>query len=128
MNGFLRNFIRNQAIDPERMKAVVRKERAERSLSVFIRQAWSVIEPNTPYVHNWHIDLIAEYLQAVNDGEIHRLLINMPPRHMKSIEATICYPVWTWTRHPEKRFIKVSYSDSLSREHNARSRDIILSN
>ena len=52
MNGFLRNFIRNQAIDPERMKAAVRKERAERSLSVFIRQAWSVIEPNTPYVHN----------------------------------------------------------------------------
>ena len=77
MNGFLRNFIRNQAIDPERMKAAVRKERAERSLSVFIRQAWSVIEPNTPYVHNWHIDLIAEYLQAVNDGEIHRLLINI---------------------------------------------------
>ena len=128
MNGFSTNFIRMRTVDPIRQKAAIRKERAERSLSVFIRQAWPVIEPNTPYVHNWHIDLIAEYLQAINDGEINRLLINMPPRHMKSIEATVCYPVWTWTRHPEKRFIKVSYSDSLSREHNVRSRDIILSN
>ena len=128
MSGFLTNFIRNRMVDPDRLRAAIRKEKAERSLSQFIRQAWPVIEPNTPYVHNWHIDLIAEYLQAVNDGEIHRLLINMPPRHMKSIEATVCYPVWTWTRHPEKRFIKVSYQDSLSREHNVRSRDIILSN
>ena len=128
MSGSLRNCILSGKINTTALLDQVRKERAERSLAEFIRQAWSVLEPNTPYVHNWHIDLIAEYLQAVNDGEIHRLLINMPPRHMKSIEATICYPVWTWTRHPEKRFIKVSYSDSLSREHNVRSRDIVLSN
>ena len=127
MNSSLRNLIQSGTLDTGRILDAVRKERAERSLAEFIRQAWPVLEPNTTYIHNWHIDLIAEYLQAVNDGEIHRLLINIPPRHMKSIEATICYPVWTWTRHPEKRFIKVSYSDSLSRELNVRSRDIILS-
>ena len=127
MNGSLRNCILSGKINTSALLDQVRKERAERSLAEFIRQAWAVLEHNTPYVHNWHIDLIAEYLQAVNDGEIHRLLINMPPRHMKSIEATVCYPVWTWTRHPEKRFIKVSYSDSLSRDLNIRSRDIILS-
>ena len=127
MSVSLANFFRMREIDPVRLKAAIRKEKAERSLSEFIRQAWDVIEPGTAYIHNWHIDLIAEYLQAVNDGEIHRLLINMPPRHMKSIEATVCYPVWTWTRHPEKRFIKVSYFDSLSRKHNILSRDIIRS-
>ena len=127
MNSSLLSSLQSRTLDTRRLLSAVRKERAERNLAEFIRQAWPVLEPNTAYIHNWHIDLIAEYLQAVNDGEIHRLLINMPPRHMKSIEATICYPVWTWTRHPEKRFIKVSYSDSLSRELNVRSRDVILS-
>ncbi len=102
-------------------------ELAERSLDEFIKQAWAVIEPGTTYVDNWHIGLIAEYLQAVEDGEIKRLIINMPPRHMKSIEATVCYPVWAWIKNPAKRFIKVSYSDSLSRKHNILSRDIIKS-
>lgn len=60
-------------------------------------------------------------------GQIRRLVINIPPRHMKSIEVTVCYPVWTWIKNPEKRFIKVSYSDNLSRKHNILSRDIINS-
>lgn len=121
------NLQRLTANDPKRLISLIRREKAERSLSEFIRQAWHVIEPGTAYVENWHIDLIAEYLKAVNDGECRRLIINIPPRHMKSIEATVCYPVWTWTKQPEKRFIKVSYSDSLSRKHNVLSREIIRS-
>ena len=108
------------------LRAVLR-EKAERSLSEFIVQAWAVIEPGTTFVDNWHIGLIAEHLQAINDGELRRLIINIPPRHMKSIETTICYPAWTWTKRPEKRFIKVSYSDALSRKHNILTRDIIQS-
>lgn len=127
MNNFWERYNNSIALHPEDLKAAILKEKAERNLSEFITQAWPVIEPGTTYVHNWHIDLIAEYLQAVNDGEIRRLIINIPPRHMKSIEATVCYPVWTWTKKPEKRFIKVSYSDSLSRKHNVLSRDIIRS-
>ena len=103
------------------------REAAERRLPAFIKQAWGVIEPGTPYVDNWHIHLIGEYMQAVNSGQIKRLIINIPPRHMKSIEVTVCYPVWTWVKNPEKRFIKVSYSDSLSRKHNILARDIIYS-
>jgi predicted phage terminase large subunit-like protein len=103
------------------------KEKAERNLSEFIKQAWQVIEPGTPYVENWHIDLISEYLQAVDNSEILRLIINIPPRHMKSIQTTVCYPAWSWIKKPGKRFIKVSYSDSLSRKHNVLCRDIIRS-
>lgn len=105
----------------------ITREKAERSLPEFIRQAWQVIEPGTEYVDNWHIHLIGEYMEAVNAGQIRRLIINIPPRHMKSLEVTVCYPVWTWIRNPEKRFIKVSYSDSLSRKHNIIARDIITS-
>jgi hypothetical protein len=54
------------------------------SLRVYIRHAWHVVEPSTVYLENWHIDLIAEYLEAVTAGHIKRLLINMPPRYAKS--------------------------------------------
>lgn len=108
------------------MREIVR-EKAERTLPAFIEQAWAVIEPGTPYVDNWHIHLIGEYMQAINQGQIKRLIINIPPRNMKSIEATVCYPAWTWIKSPEKRFIKVSYADTLSRKHNILTRDIITS-
>lgn len=113
--------------NPAELRSAILREKAERSLTEYVRQAWPVIEPGATFIDNWHIDLISEHLQAVNDGECRRLIINIPPRHMKSIQTTVCFPTWTWIRHPEKRFIKASYSDSLSRKHNILSRDIIRS-
>lgn len=101
--------------------------RAEESLPEFIKQAWHVIEPGRQYVSNWHIDCIGEYLEAVELHQINRLIINIPPRHMKSIEVSIAYPAWAWVKHPNKRFIKVSYADTLSRKQNILCRDIIQS-
>lgn len=127
MSKYWESYIKSSQFDPGTLLKGIRRERAERSLSEFIQQAWPIIEPGTTYIPNWHIDLICEYLQAVKSGEIKRLVINIPPRHMKSINVTVCFPCWTWTQEPEKRFIKVSYSDSLSRKHNVLSRDIIQS-
>lgn len=121
------SWLLNDPAAVQRLRTAISREKAERNLPDFIQQAWEVIEPGTTYVDNWHIHLIGEYMEAVNAGEIKRLIINIPPRHMKSLEVTVCYPVWTWIRHPEKRFIKVSYSDSLSRKHNIIARDIITS-
>jgi hypothetical protein len=42
-------------------------------LRLYIREAWHVVEPSTVYLENWHIDLIAEYLEAVTAGQIKRL-------------------------------------------------------
>lgn len=65
--------------------AAIEAERAERRLAHFVRQAWPVIEPGTPYRANWHIDAICAHLEAVARGEIRNLLINMPPRMMKPV-------------------------------------------
>ena len=127
MSKYWESYINSSQFDPGALLKGIRRERAERSLSEFIQQSWPIIEPGTTYIPNWHIDLICEYLHAVRDGEIKRLVINIPPRHMKSINVTVCFPCWAWTQAPEKRFIKVSYSDSLSRKHNVLSRDIIQS-
>jgi predicted phage terminase large subunit-like protein len=102
--------------------------RGEKSLSHFIRAAWSILEPQTPYLHNWHVDCMSEYLEAVELGQIRRLIMNIPPRYMKSIEVSVCYPAWVWIRNPAMRFICGSFSESLSTKHSVDRRAVIQSN
>lgn len=108
-------------------RGLVRRKLAERELVSFLKQSWSIIEPSTTYVHNWHIDLIAEYLTAVSHGEIKRLIINIPPRYMKSILTSVMWPCWTWTTNPHVRWLFASYSASLSTKHSLDRRNIIES-
>ena len=99
----------------------------EKNLHTYIKNAWDVIEPGIDYIDNWHIEAICEHLEAVNKGQIKRLLINIPPRYMKSIAVTVAWPTWTWIREPHKRFISLSYASMLSKKHNMNRRDIIKS-
>ena len=87
---------------------------AARSLRAFVEQAWPVLEPTTPFLPNWHIDLVCEHLEAITAGETTRLLINLPPRYMKSLLVSVFWPVWEWIASPSRRWICVSYSDALS--------------
>ena len=98
-----------------------------RSLSLFIKQAWSTIEPNRYFYDNWHIDAISDHLQAVVNGDIKRLIINIPPRHMKSISVSVALPAWTWTLDPSKKFLFASYALSLSIRDSVKCRRLIES-
>lgn len=102
-------------------------ELATQHLSHFIRQSWHILEPATTYLHNWHIDCISEHLEAVTAGDIKRLLVNIPPRYMKSTIITIMWPVWEWLRKPWVRYMFDSYSEELMQEHNVSRRTIIES-
>ncbi len=103
----------------------IRKEMAERRLLSFIQQAWPVVEPGSAYVHGWHVEAIVQHLEAVSSGQIRRLLINIPPRHMKSLTVAVFWPCWEWIRKPEKRFLFASYKQSLSVRDNTRSRRLL---
>lgn len=105
----------------------VKSEKARRNFGEFIKQAWHVVEPSTPFVSNWHIDAIADHLMAVSRGEIHDLLINMPPRHMKSIEVSVMWPVWEWIDSPHIRWLFASYGAGLSVRDSVKSRRLIQS-
>ena len=102
-------------------------KRAERSLRAFIEGAWPVLEPQTRFVPNWHIDLIAEYLEAVTAGEIRHLLINVPPRSMKSLLVSVFWPAWEWLRRPGGRWIFTSYAEGLASKHSLDRRTLIQS-
>ena len=90
------------------------QELARRRLREFVRQAWPIVEPSTPFVPGWHIDAIIEHLEAVSRGQIRNLLINVPPRHMKSLLVSVFWPAWEWIRWPERRWLYSSYAASLS--------------
>lgn len=93
----------------------------------YIAQAWHVVEPATTYVHGWHIDAICDHLEAVTRGEIRNLLINMPPRSMKSLCVSVFWPTWVWITKPETRWLFSSYAQSLSTRDSLKCRRLIES-
>lgn len=96
-------------------------------LSAYLREAWKIVEPSTPYMHNWHIDAISEHLKAVTIGQIRNLCILIPPRHAKSSIVSVMWPTWLWTFQPQHRFLFASYALQLSIRDALRSRRVIQS-
>jgi predicted phage terminase large subunit-like protein len=86
-------------------------------LSLFIARTFSIVSPSVEYIPNWHIDLIAEYLTACQRGEIKRLIINIPPRMLKSISVSIAFPAWLLGHNPSDQIMVASYSQALSSKH-----------
>jgi len=68
------------------LRAILRTE-----LRFFIRKVFATISPGETYLHNWHVDAIAHQLMRVHSGEGRRLLINQPPRSLKSICVSVAY-------------------------------------
>jgi predicted phage terminase large subunit-like protein len=97
------------------------------SLGEFMRRAWPIVEPMTPFVPGWHLDAMSEHLEAVFHGQIRNLVINVPPRHCKSTEISVVFPAWCWVKAPELRFITASYANTLAVRDSAKSRIIIES-
>jgi predicted phage terminase large subunit-like protein len=96
------------------------------SLHEFILQAWRAVEPKE-YTDGWHIGLICEHLEAVSKGQIRRLIINMPPRHMKSLAVSVFWPAWCWLSDPGLRFLAASYAHSLSIRDSVKCRRLVQS-
>lgn len=101
-------------------------EKCRRNLKEFIRAAWPIVEPS-PLAWGWHIDAIAEHLEAVSAGQIGKLLITIPPRHTKSLIVSVLWPSWDWATHPELRWLFGSYAESLAMRDNVKARRLIQS-
>ena len=82
--------LRRAATHIGRVASSREREEADRlttTLREYQQEAWHVVEPKTVHISNWHIDAITEHLEAVTIGEIRNLLINIPPRHEKSLNV-----------------------------------------
>ena len=103
-------------------------EDCENSLVIFTREAFQYIDP-VQYVHGRHIEMMAEYAEAFIAGEIPRLLVNIPPGHMKSIEMSVMLNAWCWTKkkRASKRFVGIAYREPLALRDAMKTRNLIRS-
>jgi hypothetical protein len=93
----------------------------------FLKGAAYTVAPNMRYQHNWHIDAIAEYLMACARGEVTRLVINLPPRMLKSTIVSVAWPAWLLAHDPAQRIMAASYAQSLSLKHSTDCRVLLQS-
>lgn len=111
------------------MKEQADEALARRYLKNYMRQAWDIIEPS-PFVDGWHLDAIIDALTAVKDGTLgsQHLILNVPPRHTKSLTVEVMFPSWMWIDKPETRFLCSSYAEDLSIRDSIKCRSLIQSN
>ena len=104
----------------------VRKALCENSLYDFTKTGWKYIDPAT-FVDGRHLQVISQHLEAVYYGQIRRLMINVPPRHCKSLLCSVAFPAWIWANDPTKRFLSFSYAQALSTRDSLKHRRLVES-
>ena len=93
----------------------------------FIHRAFRELNQDAVFSHNWHNELIASKLQSCLDGQITRLIINLPPRSLKSHAATICFPAFVFGHRPSAKIICASYGQDLADKHSLDCRTLMAS-
>lgn len=95
--------------------------------SSFAQRSFLTLEPSTDYKHNWHLDCLADYATAVHDGDMRRLIVNIPPRTLKSILFTVAFTAWVLGKNPAEQIIAASYAERLAVRHSVNTRRIMES-
>src|SRR5215510_15461100 len=111
------------APSPTNMYAdVLRKD-----LCAFIHRSFIELEAGKTFLSNWHIEVLAAKLEEVRRGRCKRLIVNMPPRHLKSDAISIAFPAWVLGHEPTKQLLSVTYAQDLSDNLARRSRTLMTS-
>jgi hypothetical protein len=98
--------------DARLLRALLRQ-----NFNAFVEKAFATLAPGQAFDPGWHLRAIGWQLERVRRGEITRLIINMPPRSLKSIMASVAFPAFLLGHDPTQRIICVSYSGDLARKH-----------
>lgn len=96
-------------LSPEEYRFILKND-----LTSFIHACFYELNPQTPFIPGDHIDLIAAKLEACRRGEIRRLIVNLPPRNLKSHCVSVAFPAWLLGRDPTTHIICVSYGQELA--------------
>lgn len=102
------------------------KAACEGSLWEFTKLAWPWLGEGEMVETRFAREL-CRHLEAVYEGKIRRLLINVPPRSSKSIVVNVMFPVWCWIKDNKIRYMNISYETNLAERDNNRSRRLINS-
>lgn len=108
---------------------LIEAEMMRRSLKLFIKGAWHLVEPEVPLKWNWHHDVLCSELEAFyrGDPDHDQVIVNVPPGTSKSLFFSVFFPSWVWTKEPNKKFLCTSYGLDLATRDAMRMRDVIRS-
>lgn len=114
---------------PEETLRILDRMDAEETLAAFVKQAWHVVDPGRTLVWGWAMDAICDHLQAITEGRLTKVLINVPPGMCKTLLTCVFWPAWEWgpRNMPHMRYIKASYAERLSLEANRKLRRLVKS-
>jgi len=104
----------------------IEKSIYEDDLYEFFKAAWPHIDP-APFKEGKHLELICVYLEALAHGEVPALLINIPPRHCKSLLVAVVLLAWCWAKWPSDSALFTAYAESLAQDHAIRFKQLITS-
>ena len=98
------------------------KYQCEQSLWEFVKAFWHIVEPANELIPGWVPEAICEHLQALSDGRVQRLIVNVPPGCMKSLLSCVFFPAWEWgpRNMPSMRYAAFSYTSTLTERDNGR--------
>ena len=95
--------------------------------AIFVGRCFPDLNPQAELALNWHLEVIAAKLMDVRRGRIRRLIINLPPRHLKSLMASIAFPAWCLGHDPSAQILCVSYAQDLADKLARDCRSIVMS-
>lgn len=93
----------------------------------FLFRALKTVAPGAVFAPNWHLEAMAAHLHACARGDITRLIINMPPRMLKSTLVSVAWPAWLLAQAPTTRILAASYAQSLATKHSVDCRAVMQS-
>lgn len=100
---------------------------ARGSFFSFYRLVFPTLAPEATFSGALHFRALAHALEKVANGQVRRLAIAIPPRHGKSLFASVAFPAWILGRDPTRKIVCASYGDQLSRDFSNRFRDLLWS-
>lgn len=95
-------------------KPALYDEVARRDFAMFVRQVFPLAHGGGVLGWNWHLDAMAQCLDDVDQGRNLRLLVNLPPRNLKSFMISVAWVAWMLGRDPTRNFVCISYNSELS--------------
>jgi predicted phage terminase large subunit-like protein len=100
------------SVDTERVLYAILRQ----NFRSFLRKVFHTVSPADRFIDGWPVKAIAYQLERVARGETQRLIINQPPRSLKSIAASVALPAFVLGHQPHRRIICVSYASDLARK------------
>ena len=98
--------------DPRLLQALLRHD-----LYHFAMKVFATVNPGEPFLPNWHLKAICHHLELVRQGKIRRLRIEVPPRSLKSVCASVAFPAFLLGHDPTTKIITKCYSADLAAKH-----------